>query len=138
MKMLVQNRTVDVYLGVSVRSWFVGERVTARRPAALVNKTYATCVWLVPSFYFQFIALLFLAPLIAGASDCTRTTTGLKPLTAPFFTNYKTFPGGLYPNTSNKRPGSHEVGGLAQAALVRPRNSSGDVDEQNGRIVLLS
>lgn len=65
-------------------------------------------------------------------------TTGLKPLNAPFFTNYKGFSGGLYPNASNKRPGSHEVGGLGQAALVRPRNGSGTVDEQNGSIVLLS
>jgi hypothetical protein len=39
-------------LDVSVRSWFVGERVTARRPAALLTKTYVACLWLVPGFYF--------------------------------------------------------------------------------------
>ena len=62
----------------------------------------------------------------------------MKPLNAPFFTNYKSFPGGLYPNSANERPAAHEAGGRSQMTFVRPRDAAGNPDDQNGRIVLLS
>jgi hypothetical protein len=50
------------------------------------------------------LGLLFVA---AGAglwpSDCSRTSTGMMPLTAPFRA-YKGMPGGLSANNSNTRP----------------------------------
>src|SRR5258708_19967268 len=82
--------------------------------------------------------LLILAPAVAAASNCARTTTGFKPLDAPFFTNYHGFTGGLYPGNSNRRPAAHEAGGRAQAASVRPRDGAGNPNDTNGRIVLLS
>src|SRR5258708_4777431 len=82
--------------------------------------------------------LLLLAPAVAAASNCARTTTGFKPLDAPFFTNYHGVTGGLYPGNSNRRPAAHEAGGRAQAASVRPRDVAGEPNDTNGRVVLLS
>lgn len=82
--------------------------------------------------------LLILVPAVAVASNCARTTTGFKPLDAPFFTSYRGFSGGLYPANSNRRPAAHEAGGRTQAASVRPRDVSGNPNDTNGRIVLLS
>lgn len=75
---------------------------------------------------------------IASASDCSRTSIGLKPLNEPFFGQYQGQAGGLYPGGVNKRPAAHESAGLAQMAQIVPRNAEGDPDSQNGRIVLLS
>ena len=88
--------------------------------------------------YRRLELLLLVAPAIAAASNCSRTSTGFKPLNAPFFTNYHGFTGGLYPANSNKRPAGHEAGGRTQAASVRPRDASGNPDDTHGRIVLLS
>ena len=88
--------------------------------------------------FCSLVFLALLAPAIAFAANCTKTSTGLKPLIAPFFTNYKSFPGGLYPNGSNERPSAHETGGRTQAAFVRPRDTAGNPNDQTGRIVLLS
>lgn len=85
------------------------------------------------------IASLILAAVpVASAQNCSGTSTGMKPLNGPFFGVYKNSPGGLYLNGSNKRPAAHEAAGLTQAAQVRPRDSAGNIDEQNGSIVLLS
>src|SRR5437016_3727216 len=82
--------------------------------------------------------LLLLAPGVAAASNCARTSTGFKPLDAPFFTNYHGFSGGLYLGNSNRRPAAHETGGRTQAISVRPRDAAGNPNDTNGRIVLLS
>ena len=74
----------------------------------------------------------------AMASDCTRTSTGLTPLNAPFFSTYQKMTGGLYPSGANHRPAAHEAAGLALASEVRPRNTAGAVDDVNGKIVFLS
>lgn len=82
------------------------------------------------------IVLLGAAPV--RASDCSRTSTGLKPLTAPFFGAYQGMPGGLYPNGSNRRPDAHEAAGQALLAQVQPLSPTGELDPQRGRVVLLS
>ena len=46
--------------------------------------------------------------------------------------------GGLYPKGSNSRPKAHNEAGLALANSVKPLDKSGKVDEQNGKIVLMS
>jgi hypothetical protein len=78
----------------------------------------------------------------AGAlrADCTVTNTGLRPLNDLGFAAYRTnFTGGLYPGGANGRPPAHEAAGLNLAVnAVQPRNASGNVDTNNGRIVLLS
>jgi uncharacterized protein (TIGR03437 family) len=88
--------------------------------------------------YRQIELLLLVAPAIAAGSNCARTTTGFKPLNAPFFTSYHGFTGGLYPGNSNARPLSQESGGRTQAASVRARDAAGNPNDTNGRIVLLS
>jgi hypothetical protein len=88
--------------------------------------------------YRRIVLLLLVAQAIAAGSNCSRTTTGFKPLNAPFFTNYHSFAGGLYPGNSNRRPVDHESGGRTQAASVRPRDTAGNPNDTNGKIVLLS
>ncbi len=48
------------------------------------------------------------------------------------------FFGGLYPGGINARPPQHETAGQALAAQIQPLDAEGSLDEQNGRIVLVS
>jgi hypothetical protein len=71
-------------------------------------------------------------------ADCTLTRTGnipLNELTVP----YQNAQGGLYPNGANNRPAAHLQAGLQIATdQVRPLNASGQVDNTNGKIVMVS
>jgi hypothetical protein len=71
------------------------------------------------------------------ASDCTRTSVGLKPLTELGMTLYKSKPGGLYPNGLNTPPAEHAVAGLDLASDIQPLDANGQ-PSPNGRIVLVS
>jgi len=62
-------------------------------------------------------------------ADCTRTSTGLVPLTDLRASAYRGYKGGLYPAGRNTPSAAYLKRGLAAAKLVRP---------VNGRIVLLS
>lgn len=64
-------------------------------------------------------------------------TSSLKPLTEMGNTNYKGFPGGLYPDGKNVRPAGHEAAGLQLAQLVQPRSAEGQ-PSPDGKIVLLA
>jgi hypothetical protein len=75
---------------------------------------------------------------LAAASDCTKTTVGMIPLTDLGQELYKNRQGGLYPNGLNVRPLAHETAGLALADSVEPLDSAGQPNPTNGRIVLLS
>lgn len=46
--------------------------------------------------------------------------------------------GGLYPNGSNTRPSLHNDDGLRQAADIQPLDGDGNVDEVNGRVIMLT
>jgi len=84
-------------------------------------------------------AVLLMAAAPGLASDCTRTKTGLVPLTDLGAGLYKNqYQGGLYPGGANVRPAAHEAAGLRLAAQVVPRDAQGNPDPANGRIVLLS
>jgi hypothetical protein len=74
----------------------------------------------------------------AAAQNCANTSTGRVPLNDLGAGTYQGFQGGLYPGGANTRPLAHEVGGLAQAALVVPRDAAGNVDPLNGRIGFIS
>jgi len=71
-------------------------------------------------------------------ADCTLTSTGnipLNELTVP----YQNTPGGLYPNGANNPPAAHLQAGVQIATdQVRPLNASGQVDDTNGKIVMVS
>ena len=73
-------------------------------------------------------AAFVLSAAAALGADCTRTSTGLEPLDAPFFRMYHGFAGGLYPG-GNARPAAHAQAGREAAAAIRP------ID---GRVVFLS
>src|ERR1043166_6572977 len=74
---------------------------------------------------------------IAAHADCTLTSTGnvpLNELTVP----YKGTQGGLYPNGANNRPAAHLSAGLQISNQIMPLNASGQVDNTNGKIVMVS
>jgi len=74
----------------------------------------------------------------ALASDCTRTSVGLVPLTDLGAGSYQGFQGGLYPGGTNFRPVAHESAGVAIARAIVPLDTLGNPDPVNGRIVLIS
>lgn len=65
-------------------------------------------------------------------------TSQLKPLTELGAEKYQGFTGGLYPDGKNERPKAHEAAGLKIAASIKPLNAKGEVDDKDGRVVLLS
>ena len=85
-----------------------------------------------------FLSVPFGAPRLRA--DCTVTNLGLRPLPEIGFGFYRTnFQGGLYPGGSNQRPAAHEAAGLNIAQnQILPHNFQGNVDTNNGKIVLLS
>jgi hypothetical protein len=73
----------------------------------------------------------------ALASDCTRTSTGLIPLTDLGSGSYLGSQGGLYPGGANTRPAGHRAAGLAVAGSVTPLDTLGNPDAA-GHVVLIS
>jgi len=74
---------------------------------------------------------------ISLRADCTLTSTGkipLNELTVPYQGNQ----GGLYPNGANNRPATHLSAGMQIANQIMPLNASGQVDNTNGKIVMVS
>jgi PKD domain len=75
---------------------------------------------------------------ISSYADCTLTSTGnipLNELTVP----YQNIRGGLYPNGANNRPAAHFQTGVQIATnQIKPLNGSGQVDNANGKIVMVS
>src|SRR4030095_4892997 len=80
---------------------------------------------------------VILAFAISLHADCTLTSTGnipLNELTVP----YQECQGGLYPNGANNRPAAHLNAGLQIANQIRPLNALGQIDDADGKIVLVS
>ncbi|HSU54575.1 MAG TPA: PKD domain-containing protein, partial [Candidatus Dormibacteraeota bacterium] len=88
------------------------------------------------------LALLFFMLALTGrrlAADCSVTDLGVTPLNEMGFNVYSNSTGGLYPNGANTRPPAHEAAGLQIATnQIVPLNPSGNLDTNNGKIVLLS
>lgn len=86
------------------------------------------------------IGLVFVLSTTVGATAqmCSMTSVGKTPLTDLGTGTYMGMTGGLYPGGSNVRPAAHEAAGLAQAALIVPRDATGAVDYPFGKIVFLS
>jgi PKD domain len=84
--------------------------------------------------------LLCLALLpFAARGDCTLTNVGITPLPDLGFQNYKGFSGGLYPKFANQPPPAHFAAGVSIAENeITPLDTSGNVDTNSGKIVLLS
>src|SRR6185369_14874428 len=83
--------------------------------------------------------LLALAPSPHLWADCSVTNLGVAPLSEMGFNTYSNALGGLYPNGANMRPSDHEAAGMQIATNeIVPLNASGNVDTNNGKIVLLS
>lgn len=74
----------------------------------------------------------------AFSQNCNETSVGKTPLNDLGSGTYQSQQGGLYPGGINSRPSVHQAAGLAEAAQVVPRDTSGNVDLMNGKIVLLS
>ncbi|MBM2814443.1 MAG: type sorting protein [Ignavibacteria bacterium] len=67
-----------------------------------------------------------------------KDTFNLTPITELGTNLYKTFPGGLYPEGSNTRPTNHNDAGKKKSIEIIPLDTTGESNEQQGKIVLLS
>ncbi|HCM38036.1 TPA: hypothetical protein DIS61_05275 [Patescibacteria group bacterium] len=101
---------------------------------------------LIAGFWLVVSAVLWLSQAqIAWAASCvsgvnTQTLLGktLVPLTDLGLGLYQGYPGGLYPNSQNTRPGNWETAGQQIKANIYPRDANGNRDDVNGKIVLLT
>ena len=84
------------------------------------------------------VMLAALSLKIAAQQVCTNDSTGQIPINDLGSGYYNGFQGGLYPGGSNYRPSAHMSTGLSAAQQVLPRDSSGNVDTANGKIVMMS
>ena len=85
------------------------------------------------------LILLLHALTHSALADCTLTNLNVVPLPDLGLGTYKGFTGGLYPNGLNQRPLAHEAAGLNIALnQITPRLLTGNIDTNNGKIVVLS
>jgi len=91
------------------------------------------------------LLMMFFLFFFACKKDITNDgTTNIKEVTTPTplidFGNatYRGFQGGLYPNGSNQRPAAHNAAGVAISQNIKPLNSTGSIDDANGKIVWMS
>jgi hypothetical protein len=73
----------------------------------------------------------------ASAADCTKTSTGLVPLTDMGSTTYKGKQGGLYPG-GNTLASEVQEADLEIARHIRPLDREGNPDDETGKIGFLS
>ena len=81
--------------------------------------------------------------LVAGASfcrasDCTRDSTGMIPLTDLRSGTYQGMEGGLYAGGLNARPAGHDSAGVMIATSIAPLDTLGQPSPGSGRVVLIS
>jgi hypothetical protein len=72
------------------------------------------------------------------AANCAQTSMPYTPLMDLGLGLYQGYTGGLYSSGKNQPSDQYMQDGINHAAQVQPRNSSGQPDPANGRIVLLS
>ena len=72
------------------------------------------------------------------SQNCSGTSVGFSPINDLGNNYFRNFQGGLYPGGSNVRPDSHNSNGLNIAKNIKPLDTAGNYDPNNGRIVLLS
>jgi lysophospholipase L1-like esterase len=72
-----------------------------------------------------------------GATGCSRTSIGLRPLTDLGSGTYQGQPGGLYPGGSNRRSGGHDAAGRSIARAIEPLDAEGRPGA-DGRYVFIS
>lgn len=74
----------------------------------------------------------------SGDSNNSLELTSATPLIDFGTSTYRGFKGGLYPDGTNQRTSSHHIAGVSIAQSVKPLNTTGTVDETNGKVVWLS
>src|SRR5262249_13689998 len=79
----------------------------------------------------------FLGLAVSLHADCALTSTRNIPLNE-LSIPYQGTQGGLYPNGTNNRPSADFQAGIRIANQIRPLNASGQVDDTNGKIVMVS
>ena len=89
---------------------------------------------------FIILSCIFMAGFSAMmlAQNCSKTSTGLRPLSELGTELYFGYQGGLYPNGLNESPSAHNAAGIELAQSVVPLSASGAVEQEAGSIVLLS
>lgn len=83
------------------------------------------------------IFLIMSASLTASAQrNCDLDSSGLIPINDLGASQYRGYTGGLYPDGSNQRSGTHFDGAIAQSKLITPL-SPGGMPDANGKIVMI-
>lgn len=68
--------------------------------------------------------------------DCSNSSVGLIPLTDMGEETFMGYEGGLYPGGSNERPLEHTIPGVLLANGIKPLDTAGNTDWENGVIVM--
>lgn len=77
--------------------------------------------------------------VLANTASCSLTNLRLTPLNELGLNTHKGYAGGLYPGGLNYRPRAHDEAGRNIArTIVLPRNSSGNVDTNSGKVAVVS
>lgn len=90
---------------------------------------------------FLIITILFPPSQTQAAKDCSRTSVGFIPLMDMSASQtYQGEEGGLYGNGQNSLPSTHPHMQIAAQEIqqIQPRDASGTIDEQNGKIGFIS
>lgn len=81
--------------------------------------------------------LLIVSEIQSQVPECSFDSTGFIPLNDLGEGYFEGYQGGLYPGGSNNIPIAHFKAGKKLAKQIKPLNSSGAMDEVNGKVVLL-
>lgn len=77
--------------------------------------------------------------VLANTASCSLTNLRLTPLNELGLNTHKGYAGGLYPGGLNYRPRAHDEAGRNIArTIVLPRNFSGNVDTNAGKVAVVS
>ena len=89
---------------------------------------------------FIILSCIFMAGFSATmlAQNCSKTSTGIRPLSELGMELYFGYQGGLYGNGLNESPSAHNAAGIELSQSIVPLSASGTVDQEAGRIVFLS
>lgn len=78
---------------------------------------------------------VFLTLVTYSQRDCSNTSTGLPPINDLGPDTYMGYQGGLYPGGTNNLPLTHKNHGYLLGKSIRPLDTLGNVDMENGAIV---
>src|SRR5438132_5735522 len=90
----------------------------------------------ISTLFLSLLSLFFHSTIPFFATCTDGTTSGLIPLDDLGTGTYQGYQGGLYPKGSNLRPEPYNTNGINIANAMHPLDTSGNVDDTNGKYVM--